>query len=323
MKKWLLALLITYTSLCTNTWADEHGVREVSPGRLLLKSGEIAVGISPAPTKIERVLIIVHGRLRNAQTYLKNGEKAAELAGQSATTLVIAPQFLNESDVALHPVADTVLRWQGNEWMAGGDSLAPFHLSSYAALDEIVTRLGDRQQFPDIKQIVIAGHSGGAQLVQRYAMLGHDQPALEAAGIQVRYVIANPSSYAYFDERRPVAFNHAGCPQFNRWKYGLTDLPAYAEGQTAGQLQEKYLKRDIVYLLGQQDIDPRHPALDKSCEAQAQGPYRLARGRFYFDYLKRLQPQGFSQQLIEVPGVGHNGGGMFTSPEGQKALFGQ
>ena len=220
-------------------------------------------------------------------------------------------------------MADTVLRWQGNEWMAGGESTAPFRLSSYQALDEIIARLGDRQQFPDVKQIVIAGHSGGAQVVQRYALLGHDQPALEASGVQVRYVIANPSSYAYFDERRPVAFSHAGCPQFNRWKYGLTDLPAYAEGQTPAQLQEKYLKRDIVYLLGQQDTDPNHPALDKSCEAKAQGPYRLARGRFYFDYLKRLQPQGLNQQLIEVPGVGHNGDGMFTSPEGQKALFGQ
>jgi pimeloyl-ACP methyl ester carboxylesterase len=317
MKKWLLALLVT----CASTQAAELGVKELSPGRLLLKSGEMAVGISPAPAKIERVLIIVHGRPRNAQTYLKTGEHAAELAGQSSTTLVIAPQFLNETDVALHSVSDTVLRWQGNEWMAGGESTAPFRMSSYEALDEIIARLSDRQQFSDVKQIVIAGHSGGAQVVQRYAMLGHDLSALEAAGVKVRYVIANPSSYAYFDERRPVAFNHAGCPQFNRWKYGLTDLPAYAEGQTPAQLQEKYLKRDIVYLLGQQDNDPNHPALDKSCEAKAQGPNRLARGRFYFDYLKRLQPQGLNQQLIEVPGVGHNGDGMFTSPEGQKALF--
>ncbi|RKS16131.1 hypothetical protein BJ917_5726 [Pseudomonas sp. WPR_5_2] len=321
MKKWLLVLLFTCANPCTNTWAAEHGVKELSPGRLLLKSGEMAVGLGPAPAKIERVLIIVHGRLRNAQTYLQSGEHAVELAGQNATTLVIAPQFLNETDVALHPVADTVLRWQGNEWMAGGESTAPFRLSSYEALDEIIARLGNRQQFPDVKQIVVAGHSGGAQVVQRYALLGHDQPALEAAGVRVRYVIANPSSYAYLDERRPVAFNHAGCPGFNRWKYGLTDLPAYAEGQTAAQLQEKYLKRDTVYLLGQQDIDPNHPALDKSCEAKAQGPYRLARGRFYFNYLKRLKPQGLHQQLIEVPGVGHDGDGMFTSPEGQKALF--
>ncbi len=317
MKKWWLVVLFT----CATSQAAEHAVKELSPGRLLLKSGEIAVGISRAPAKIERVLIIVHGRLRNAQTYLQSGTHAAELAGQSATTLVIAPQFLNETDVAQHPVADTVLRWQGNEWMAGGESNAPFRLSSYDALDEIIARLGDRQQFPDLKHIVIAGHSGGAQVVQRYAMLGHDKSALEATGVQLRYVVANPSSYTYFDERRPVAFNHAGCPQFNRWKYGLTDIPAYAEGQTAALLQEKYLKRNIVYLLGQQDVDPNHPALDKSCEAKAQGPNRLARGRYYFNYLKRLQPQGLQQQLIEVPGVGHNGDGMFTSPQGQQALF--
>ncbi|MDI3275045.1 alpha/beta hydrolase [Pseudomonas sp. MDT1-16] len=319
MNKWLLALLIT----CASAQAAEHAVKEVSPGRLLLTSGEIAVGIGPAPTKIERVLIIIHGRLRNAQTYRQSAEHAAEQAGQSATTLVIAPQFLNETDVALHPVADSVLRWQGNDWMAGGLSTAPFSLSSYAALDEIIARIGDRKQFPDVKQIVIAGHSGGAQVVQRYALLGHDQPALKAADIQVRYVIANPSSYAYFDERRPVAFSHAGCPNFNRWKYGLANLPAYADGQTPAQLKENYVKRDVVYLLGQQDIDPKQPALDKSCEAQAQGANRLIRGRNYFAYLKRLHPQGLSQQLIEVPGVGHDGEGMFNSPEGQKALFGQ
>lgn len=319
MKKWLLVLLFT----CASTQAAEQGVKEISPGRLLLNEGEMAVGIGPAPAKIERVLIIIHGRLRNAETYRQSAERAAELAGQSANTLVIAPQFLNETDVALHPVADTVLRWQGNDWMTGGLSTAPFALSSYAALDQVIARLGDRREFPDVKNIVIAGHSGGAQVVQRYALLGHDQPELKAAGVHVRYVIANPSSYAYFDERRPVAFNHAACPDFNRWKYGLTDLPAYAEGQTPAQLEENYVQRDVVYLLGQQDIDPNHPALDKSCEAKAQGAYRLIRGRYYFDFLKRSHPKALNQQLIEVPGVGHNGDGMFTSPEGQKVLFGQ
>ena len=319
MNKWLLAVLFT----CASTQAAEHGVKELSPGRLLLKEGEIAVSIGPAPDKIERVLIIIHGRLRNAETYRQSAEQAAELAGQSQTTLVIAPQFLNETDVALHPVADTVLRWQGNDWMAGGLSTAPFALSSYGALDQIIQRVSDRKQFPDVKQIVIAGHSGGAQVVQRYALLAHDQPALTAAGVKIRYVVANPSSYAYFDERRPMAFDHAKCPGFNRWKYGLTDLPLYASGQTAVQIEGNYVKRDVTYLLGQDDIDPQHPALDKGCEAEAQGAYRLVRGRNFFNYLLRRNPQGVNQRLVEVPGVGHSGKGIFTSPEGQKVLFGQ
>lgn len=315
MHKWLLALLFIGGT------AQAAGVDAISPGRLQLQAGEMAVGIGPAPAKIERVLIVIHGRLRNAETYRKSGEAAAELAGQTANTLVIAPQFLNESDVALYSLPASVLRWQGNEWMGGGLSTAPNPLSSYAALDEIVGRLSDRKQFPDVKQIVIFGHSGGAQVVQRYALLAQEQPALKTEGIRLRYVVANPSSYAYFNEQRPVAFDHAKCPGFNRWKYGLVDPPIYSGGQTPAQLEGRYVKREVIYLLGQQDTDPQHPALDKSCAAKAQGAYRLERGKLFFGYLLRRHPEGVNQRLIEVPGVGHNGDGMLTSPEGQKALF--
>ncbi|KIF57029.1 alpha/beta fold hydrolase [Pseudomonas fluorescens] len=317
MHKWLLALLFIGGTV------QAAGVDAISPGRLQLQAGEMAVGIGPAPAKIERVLIVIHGRLRNAETYRKSGEVAAELAGQTANTLVIAPQFLNESDVALYSLPASVLRWQGNDWMGGGLSTGPSPLSSYAALDEIVGRLSDRKQFPDVKQIVIFGHSGGAQVVQRYALLAQEQPALKTEGIRLRYVVANPSSYAYFNEQRPVAFDHAKCPGFNRWKYGLVDPPIYAGGQTPAQLEGRYVKREVIYLLGQQDTDPQHPALDKSCAAKAQGAYRLERGKLFFGYLLRRHPEGINQRLIEVPGVGHNGDGMLTSPEGQKALFEQ
>ncbi|MCH4897703.1 alpha/beta hydrolase [Pseudomonas sp. B707] len=317
MHKWLLALLFIGGT------AQAAGVDAISPGRLQLQAGEMAVGIGPAPAKIERVLIVIHGRLRNAETYRKSGEVAAELAGQTANTLVIAPQFLNESDVSLYSLPASVLRWQGNDWMGGGLSTGPNPLSSYAALDEIVGRLSDRKQFPDVKQIVIFGHSGGAQVVQRYALLAQEQPALKTEGIRLRYVVANPSSYAYFNEQRPVAFDHAKCPGFNRWKYGLVDPPIYSGGQTPAQLEGRYVKREVIYLLGQQDTDPQHPALDKSCAAKAQGSYRLERGKLFFGYLLRRHPEGVNQRLIEVPGVGHNGDGMLTSPEGQKAIFEQ
>ncbi|MCF4996458.1 alpha/beta hydrolase [Pseudomonas syringae] len=317
MHKWLLALLI----IGSTAQAASFGVDAISPGRLQLKSGEMAVGIGAAPEKIERILIVIHGRLRNAETYRKSGENAAAQAGQAANTLVIAPQFLNESDVTLYSLPPTVLRWRGNEWMGGGLSTGPQPLSSYAALDEIVARVSDRKQFPDVKQIVIAGHSGGAQVVQRYALLAQEQPALKQNGIRLRYVVANPSSYAYFNEQRPVAFDHAQCLGFNRWKYGLVDPPIYGGGQSPTQLESRYVKREVIYLLGQQDTDPQHPALDKSCAAEAQGSYRLERGKLYFGYLLRRHPQGVNQRLVEVPGVGHDGDGMLTSPEGQKALF--
>ncbi|NWA04374.1 alpha/beta hydrolase [Pseudomonas gingeri] len=306
--------------------AAEHGVKEVSPNHLKLSAGELSVGLNrdwlgPMPD-VQRVLIIVHGRLRNAMTYLNSAETAAAQAGQDSNTLIIAPQFLNESDVRRNHLPDNLLRWQGNDWMAGEASTGPSAMSSYAALDEVLQRLGNRKKFPALREVVIAGHSGGGQVVQRYALVGHGDTQLAGSGIKLRYVIANPSSYAYFNAQRPVAgFNPSSCPGFNDWKYGLQNLPSYAMGQSPAQLEKAYVQRDITYLLGQQDTDPNHPALDKSCEAEAQGPYRLIRGHNYFAYLQQRHPQGLAQTLVEVPGVGHNGDGMFTSPQGQKALF--
>ncbi|MBY8928040.1 alpha/beta hydrolase [Pseudomonas sp. Wu6] len=324
MNKRLGLLLGVLVSCCT--LAAEHGVKVVSPDRFHLEAGDLSLGLSqdwrqPLP-KVTRALIIVHGRLRNAQTYLQSGIDAAEHAGVGGNTLVIAPQFLNQSDVKRNQLGDQVLQWKGNDWMAGDPSTGPGHISSYAALDQIIKHLGNRTLFPALKEIVIAGHSGGGQVVQRFALTGHDHPLLQTEGISLRYVVANPSSYAYFSPQRPVPFDAASCPGFNDWKYGMQNLPNYVGHQGAQQLEQVYVSRDITYLLGQQDTDPNHPALDKSCEAETQGAYRLIRGHNYVDYLKQRHPQ-LGHRLVEVPGVGHDGDKMFTSPQGQKVLFPQ
>ncbi|MEN5147918.1 alpha/beta hydrolase [Pseudomonas orientalis] len=324
MNKRLGLLLGVLVSCCT--LAAEHGVKVVSPDRFHLEAGDLSLGLSqdwrqPLP-KVTRALIIVHGRLRNAQTYLQSGIDAAKHAGVGGNTLVIAPQFLNQSDVKRNPLGDQVLQWKGNDWMAGEPSTGPGHISSYAALDQIIKHLGNRTLFPALKEIVIAGHSGGGQVVQRFALTGHDHPLLQTEGISLRYVVANPSSYAYFSPQRPVPFDAASCPGFNDWKYGMQNLPNYVGHQGAQQLEQAYVSRDITYLLGQQDTDPNHPALDKSCEAETQGAYRLIRGHNYVDYLKQRHPQ-LGHRLVEVPGVGHDGDKMFTSPQGQKVLFPQ
>ena len=320
-----LGLLLGLLVSCS-TWAAGHGAKQASLDRFPLEAGDLSLGLSqdwrqPLP-KVTRALIIVHGRLRNAQTYLQSGIDAAAHAGVGGSTLVIAPQFLNQADVKRNHLDDQVLRWKGNDWMAGEASTGPRQISSYGALDQIIKHLGNRTLFPALKEIVVAGHSGGGQVVQRFALTGHDHPLLNTEGIRLRYVVANPSSYAYFSPQRPVKFDIANCPGFNDWKYGMQNLPDYVGDRGAQQLEQDYVSRDITYLLGQQDTDPNHPALDKSCEAETQGAYRLLRGHNYFDYLKQRHPQ-LGHRLVEVPGVGHDGDKMFTSPEGEKVLFAQ
>jgi pimeloyl-ACP methyl ester carboxylesterase len=276
---------------------------------------------------IERVVIVMHGKLRDADVYRRSAEKALRASPASvAHTLLIVPQFLDEQDAAAFALDAQVLRWHAQAWEGGDAAVGPVPISSYEAIDAVVAALADRRRFPKLRQVVIAGHSGGAQVVQRYAVVGEGEAQLASGHVAVRYVVANPSSYLYFNADRPQPGGGfappaaAACPAFNQWKYGWEGAPDYARRLSPAAYETRFAARDVVYLLGGDDTDPQHPALDKSCAGELEGPYRLARGRSYMDYL-RLRHPGSTQTLHVVPGVGHDGDRMLGSACGLAALF--
>lgn len=256
---------------------------------------------------VHGALVMLHGRLRDAAVYYRTAMAAV---GRRSGWLVVAPQFLAEVDVRTHGLSARTLRWSLTGWMGGDAAEAPSQLSAFAMLDVILARLTSR--LPALRRLVVAGHSGGGQIAQRYALLG-DEPA------PVQYVVANPSSYAFLDRTRPQPTDR--CPDFDRWRYGLSDLPAYADGWTREALAERYARRNVTYLLGAEDTDPTHPALDNSGEARCQGPHRRARGEAFHAALKARFPDS-PHRLHIVPGIGHSGSALFTSAEGIEALFG-
>jgi hypothetical protein len=77
----------------------------------------------------------------------------------------------------------------------------------------------------------------------------------------------------------------------------------------------------VIYLLGTRDTNPDHPALDKTCMAEAEGPYRYARGHAYAAVMQARDAGTPHHSLWDVPGVGHDGDRMLTSSCGLKALF--
>ncbi|MBV8620197.1 MAG: alpha/beta hydrolase [Curvibacter sp.] len=276
---------------------------------------------------IDRAVLVFHGRLRDADVYWRSARQAAAAAPEASRhTLLIVPQFLAERDVSAHALAADTLRWSLEGWMGGDKALGPAPVSSFEAIDAVLGLLADRQRFPRLRQVVVAGHSGGGQVVQRYAVVGQGEAALAAAGVAVRYVVANPSSYLYFSAERPLpagGFSPAdaqACPGFNSWKYGWTEAPPYARQLSPEAYEARYVQRDVVYLLGGADTNPQHPALDRSCAAETQGLYRLYRGQHYLAYLQQRHAE-LRQQAHVVPGVGHEGDRMLGSACGLAALF--
>ncbi|MGU3781352.1 alpha/beta fold hydrolase [Burkholderia metallica] len=279
-----------------------------------------------AAPEVERVFVVIHGTLRNADAYYASGLEVVEKAGAAGNgTMVVAPQFLTRADTRAFSLPAQTLAWTQEGWKGGDAARQPAPISSFTALDALLAHFADRSLYPALSSVVVIGHSAGAQLLQRYAVAGHEGDALVRAGIAVRYVVANPSSYLYFDDERPNADAIAGgtCPRATQWKYGLKSAPPYVASQDVRDLEARYVARHVVYLLGQADTNPYTHFIDRSCAAMAQGPYRLARGLAYFDYLKKRHPADLVQQVVEVPGVGHDELGMFTSACGLAVLFGQ
>lgn len=275
--------------------------------------------------KIVRALIMVHGQGRNADDYFRTAVAAAFLAGALEDTVVIAPRFTSsDGPGCADTLAPNEVNWRcsGDSWRSGATAVNDGKLTSYDFADELLRKLARKEVFPNLRAIVLAGHSAGGQYVARYAMANQVHDAL---GVPVTYVVSNPSSYAYLDADRPGGtaggFRPYGdgrnCTAYDRWPYGLQNRSGYAR-LTDDQLKKQLAARPVVYLLGELDIMPL-AGFDSSCPAMAQGPTRLARGQSYAGYLK--QKYGARHMVTVVPLCGHNARCMFTADPALAILF--
>lgn len=290
---------------------------------------EISVDLNALHPEITRAAVVFHGKGRNVEGYFAALQRAAHEAGPSgATTLLWAPQFLREEDAEAHHLSKQFLRWHAGSWTAGEPASGPEPLSTFDVIDFILATLANRERFPNLNTVVLIGHSGGGQLLQRYAIVG--KAAAAGAGIRIRFVVANPSSYFYFSDDRPqrdgsfAPFQSAGCANFDHWRYGPIHAPPYVGSASAARWQkyeQDYVNADVIYLLGSEDTDPAQVDLDTSCAGEAEGADRLDRGKAYFQYLQGRHPDGFRQQLWFVRGVAHVGSRMVESPCAVAAVF--
>ena len=281
-------------------------------------------------SQIREIVLIIHGINRNGDDYFAAGESLLKKSGRDASEiLLLAPNFPGTKD--LEKGFDQMPLWESRDWGAGLDAAVnPFALSAFKVLDDLLVKITESKNFPNLTSVTLAGHSAGAQLVQRYAVLNQVDELIRARSLDLRYVVANPSSFLYFTAQRPVEktfkdFSAQQCPGFNDYRYGLENMMTYGQGKSAQELFKRYTYRNVVYLMGGQDQDPDHKYLDKTCPAMAQGLNRLERARSYVRYERFLAGRSnkINHLAYEVVGVGHHQSKMFGSTCGMLVLFQQ
>ncbi len=289
--------------------------------------------LDTANADIERLLVAIHSSSYNPLDYLKSGvDSAALVPGASASTLVIAPHFLIPEFLP-DDAGDRFLHWGGfpfwgTESAIKGVGNRAVNISAFTVLDLLLTHLVEGGRFPNLARIVIAGHSAGGQMVNRYSASNHyDVFGVKPTRIAIRYVVMGPKSYMYLDGNRAVAgtVDNFAIPtsppsDYNAYGYGMDGIYSYLAATGEESIRNLFQYRDVCYLVGENDNVP-DPA--DSATALLQGPERRTRSEIFYNYLGFYYGNGvydYHQRSV-VPGVGHSGRGQMLSPEGLAYLY--
>ena len=324
------------------------------------EAGQLAYYASRRPAAAaaagpDTALLVMHGYPRDAAHSFNAGLAAVRAAGLQDRVLVVAPLFQVAAAAAPRcrtpgemPAQPADALWRCGTWLAGEASTGPHPITSFAALDALVAALV--QQWPSLRTVTLAGFSAGAQLLQRHAAFG---AAAAPGGVRLRHVVADPGTWLYFDPVRPqlqrngravadasdcgpaagypaactVAMqtpDPAACPRYDRWKYGVADLPV-SLGRDAATARAQYRAADLAYLAGALDSGPGRGTADKlldhGCAAQLQGAYRLQRAQGYAAYDQQVLQPAQRRRLTVVPGCAHDVGCVLPSNAARPVLF--
>jgi len=241
----------------------------------------------PASYTGKRMIMVLHGTLRNAEEYRDH----AQAMGDRFGALIVAPLF----DVERFPS----IRYQRGGILRPDGTPAPSPDWTYAFIPKIageIRRLEGRKHLP----FSIIGHSAGGQFVVR--MAGFYETGA------TRMVAANPGSLLF--PRRDWGFG-----------YGFGNLPAEL---ATDDVLRRYLAQPLTLYVGSADNKPDE-YFDDSPEAMLQGAGRYQRSLACFDYAKTLAKEKgwkFNWTLVTARMIEHDHTKMFNHPASERALFG-
>ncbi|KAH8825751.1 hypothetical protein DL96DRAFT_1557344 [Flagelloscypha sp. PMI_526] len=274
-------------------------------------------GPRPDPLQLQRIVIVLTGTGRNAWDYF-NLARAALLqakvknpACNESTVGILAPWWANNAD--LPSGNGDALVWNGVGWFRGDNNIFPAvqkTVSTYDAIDQIIQYYANPAIFPNMKQIVVSGHSRGGQMAIRYAVTGKNL----ALPIPVTYYVGNPSSFAWLSSTRPIAVGT--CTIYDNWEGGISNYTnAYNNAfmQNKANVIAQYQARDIAYARGLDDFGKS----DDDCKPNSQGANR---GERFFNFLTAFPPDS-GDTVDYVSGVAHDGAKMYASEAGQYRIF--
>ena len=198
-------------------------------------------------------------------------------------------------------------------------------VSSFVVVDNLVERLSDAERFPVLEKVLVTGHSSGGAYTQLYAVANGQED--QVPDLRIQYIAAN-SQYFYYPEdvrwnpktQSFEAVDANACPDYWFWPYGFSRVPDYLSGNDREEMDDRYARRRVTYLLGTDDVVTTGSLNTRDCAAVLLGEHRYARGQLIHELMETYFPDTEQHDRLDVPGVGHNATSMYGSGQFRQRL---
>ncbi|MEL7530151.1 MAG: hypothetical protein AAFN10_02525, partial [Bacteroidota bacterium] len=165
-------------------------------------------------------------------------------------------------------------------------------------------------------------HSAGAQFTHLYTAASAQADSFP--DINFNFVVANSQYFFYPGPERWDPSNNqfsvpTSCDNYTNWPYGTDSPTEYLSNSSATDARDRFVNRNVTYLLGTLDIFTGGTLNTTDCQATILGENRFIRGGLMLDYMQAFFPD-HNHQKQAVNNVGHDAPQMYNSTEG-KNLF--
>ncbi len=271
--------------------------------------------ITSIHVNIKNIIFMIHGLSASddaLQSEYNSIFSAVNQASRSGSTVIIAPYFN-------HRGIGNEIDWDNAVWRAGGRASSPdgITLGSFQIIDYMLSYFLFNN-FSNLTNIVITGHSAGGQFAQRYAAL-NDLDSLSSP-YTFTYLPANPSHYLYMNALRwngASTYSPTDCSTYNNYPYGFEALTldnryAFIEVFNIQNIINQYINRNVYYVLGSIDTINATSGCEPENQEGGSGENRFQRGIYINAYMNNQYPDN-NHDLLVIDGVGHNPNGIYNA----------
>lgn len=267
--------------------------------------------------ELTQALIVVHGASINPDDYYSYMTNTLSTLQVSESTVLLAPHF--RTNVTGDPQD---FYWSSLNWREGRESRNTNKISSFEALDQLISRLADTTYFPVLDRIIVTGQSSGGLFTHLFTPANRSEE--NHPWIEFDYIVSESQYFFYPDGRRinesnGQLYTPSGCTGYDLWPFGYEVVPNEVSAIQEQAFTERFVNRSVTYLLGGANmIDGSLNTSD--CSATLLGSTRFMRGDNMFKYMQQIYPDVHKHEKVVVPGVNHQGSVIYQSQEFRELL---